>query len=420
MVETLTIILLPVYAISLYFMITILLKIIETGNKKPLKKEITEYPLVTIAIPAYNEEDTLKETATSVLQLEYPKTKFEVIIINDGSKDKTEEVAREIIKENKNRKITLINQENKGKAEALNNALLKAKGEYFACLDADSMINPEALKEQIMKFNQEGKKAGAITPIMLVHSPKKFVEWIQYVEYVISALMQHTIGEMDAIFVTPGPFSLYKTELIKKLGGFSKETVTEDQEMAYKIQKEGYKIKQCTEAFVTTKAPKTWKQLYYQRRRWFYGGIQCLTKYKGLILNKKYGDFGMFQLPMNIAFYIMAVIGLGAFAYIEGKALNNWLKLLNASGYDIWTLIKASTIPKINIFTINIISAGLFITTTIIILYIFIKAHKHVKRKITIKEAITFIPFAFYYYLFPAIVIITLIPTIIQRKKYWW
>lgn len=125
------------YVVSLYFTIFWLLVYLDFGAEdkiKPLKK----YPKVTIAIPAYNEEKTIAETIKSAVNLDYPKNKLEILVINDGSRDKTKQITELLTKKYSN--VKLINQINQGKAVALNTALSKAKGEFFICLDADSFI----------------------------------------------------------------------------------------------------------------------------------------------------------------------------------------------------------------------------------------------------------------------------------------
>jgi len=121
------------YLIALYFVIFWLLVLFE-GKRREKPKKLKKFPLVTITIPAYNEEKRIKATLTSILKLKYPRKKLEFIVVNDGSKDKTKEIAEKIIQKNKSFNIKLINQENRGKGAALNAALKQAKGKFFICL----------------------------------------------------------------------------------------------------------------------------------------------------------------------------------------------------------------------------------------------------------------------------------------------
>ena len=87
-------------------------------------------------------------------------------------------------------------------------------------------------------------------------------------------------SQLDSLYVAPGPFSLYKTKVIRKLGGFDETSLTEDQEIAYRVQKHNYKIKQCFDGYVETEAPRAFKGFYKQRKRWYKGGLSCVYKYK--------------------------------------------------------------------------------------------------------------------------------------------
>ena len=146
-----------VFLFFLYFMVFWLLVFLE----KPFDdvEETTEYfPLVTVAIPAYNEEDSIAGTLDSVLKLDYPLDKLEIIVINDGSKDRTEEIVNKIIADNPSFNIRMINQANHGKGVAMNNALGLAKGVYFVPLDADSFIDSDALKKIQKQFKEVVKE----------------------------------------------------------------------------------------------------------------------------------------------------------------------------------------------------------------------------------------------------------------------
>ena len=141
------------YFFSLFFvtfwMVTLLTEDeaegIETGDEL----------MITICIPAFNEEKTITRTLTSVLQLDYPHDKVEVIVVNDGSSDNTQEITEQLIKNSSDRNIVLINQENKGKGAALNVAIDKCTGTYFVCMDADSTIESNALRKMIPYYTSE-------------------------------------------------------------------------------------------------------------------------------------------------------------------------------------------------------------------------------------------------------------------------
>lgn len=288
------------YFLSLYFSIFFLsIFIIDDVHYKKEKPDLPNHllPIVTVAIPAYNEEDSIVETVDSVINLDYPRDKLKIIVINDGSTDNTRQKVEKLLGNHPH--IRLINQKNSGKARSLNNALKSSKSEFFTCLDADSTVTPITLKKMIKYF--DNKNVAAVTPLMKVRNPKNLLQKLQKYEYLVSIFIKRLMAHIDCIYVTPGPFSIYRTSVLKKVGGFNEHTLTEDMEIAYRLQKNQYQIKQCLKDGVSyTIAPKNIKELYKQRNRWFKGSISNVFNYRNLVFNKKYGDFGMLQLPKNI------------------------------------------------------------------------------------------------------------------------
>ncbi len=283
------------YFISLYLVIFWLLTLYEKGIKlKPRK--LKRFPFVTICIPAYNEEKNIIETLRSVLNLDYPKDKIEIIVVNDGSKDNTKNVVKKLIKQNKNRNIILINQENKGKGAAMNNALKRAKGEFFIPLDADSIVNKEALQLLLPHFYN--KNVAAVLPIVEVQHKSSIMRQIQHCEYLINFYYKRVMSSLNCIHVTPGPFSVYRKKVLVDLGGFDENNLVEDLEIAVRIQKANFEIVQTLETSILTKAPKTFLEFYKQRNRWYKGSLLNVFKYRKLVFNRTYGDFGVLQMPM--------------------------------------------------------------------------------------------------------------------------
>ncbi len=409
-------------AVMIFFSAVMFLRLSEgvVQEKVVARKSL---PFVTIAVPAWNEEDSLRETVLSAMSIEYPKNKFEVIMIDDGSTDGTGSVAKQLLQEFRGRgfNLHLIVQENKGKAAALNAALKKARGEFFACLDADSFADRSAVKLQVDFFsrNDVDGRLAAVVPIMLAYRPRKIVELFQQFEYVMSSFFQRISGTLDTLFVTPGPLSMYRADVLRLIGGFSSETVTEDQEIGYRLQSHHYRMKQCSQSFVWTRVPTSWYQLYRQRRRWQFGGLQCLAKYKRLLFNPSYGDFGLFQIPMNIMFYFLSLTGLVLFAYVNGRTLRDWWRVLDASGFDIMTLIRNASwhvnVLSMNVFAIVLLSIGLLLSFVTLFF-----GHDNARLKFSLKTILLFLPFAFTYYVFRAFVLLSLIPKAFQRKARWW
>ncbi len=286
-------IILVAYFISLYLVIFWLLTLYEKGIRLAPRK-LKKFPFVTVCVPAYNEESNIKETIQSVIDLDYPRNKIEIIVVNDGSKDNTKKVVEKLIRENKN--ITLINQKNQGKGAAMNNALRRAKGEFFVPLDADSIVQKEALQVLLPHFYK--KNIAAVLPVIEVQHKSTLMRQIQHCEYLINFYYKRVMSRLNCVHVTPGPFSVYRKDVLVGLGGFDEKNLVEDLEIAIRIQKANFEIVQTLETSILTKAPGTFLEFYKQRNRWYKGSLINIFKYRRLIFNRSYGDFGVLQMPM--------------------------------------------------------------------------------------------------------------------------
>lgn len=282
------------YLVSLYLLTFWLLTLLDKGIRDS-PKELKSIKSVTIAIPSYNEENNIRPTIQSALDLDYPHDQLEVIVVNDGSTDRTEAIAKEIIQENPARNIVLISQSNKGKGSALNAALSQAKGELFTCLDADSFVEKSALKQMVPYFDNEA--VGVVLPLMKVKDPKGLLQKVQWCEYLLNLFYKSIMGKIDCVHVAPGPFSVFRKKALIEVNGFAEKNLTEDFEVSLKLQEKNYKLIQLLGPQVYTLAPDTLKGFYKQRNRWYKGTMINLFNYKRLIFNKKYGDFGILQLP---------------------------------------------------------------------------------------------------------------------------
>jgi len=412
------------YFISLYIAIFWLINVLEIKKSRKIIK-IKSWPSVSIIIPAYNEEKHIKDCIESVLNLDYENSKIKIIVVNDGSKDKTKEVVEEIISKKKGREIILINQKNSGKAKALNNALKLVKTEFFACLDADSFVSKKALKMIIKTFYEYDNNLAIVTPAMKIRNPKNLLQKLQYVEYNISMLLHRLMSNLNSIYVAPGPFSVYKTEIVKKLGGFDSTTLAEDQEIAYRMQKNFYDIKQSPNAFVYTTPPNNFKSLYRQRRRWYIGGFSNIIKYRKMFLNPKYGHFGIVQMPFNLLNFIMAFIGVFLIIYYILMPILRFVKNIFIIKFDVYPYLKtffsqkiklSLTIIDLNAFR-TVIILFLLVISLIMLFFAFKNADEKIKRKsITLLLVLYFFV---YYAVLSFVCVISILEFLILRKRRW-
>lgn len=291
-----------VFFVALYFEVFMLFTFFE--NKKRIAKEEaaapTRFPSVTIIVPAYNEEATIERTVASLLSLDYPKEKLRIIVVDDGSTDGTPQVLERL---RSNAQITLVRKKNGGKFTALNEGIGRTGTELVGCLDADSFVLPSALRKIVAYF--ENPEVMAVTPAIKIHRPDSLARHIQNSEYNLGIFMKKSLGLLNAINVTPGPFSIFRKRVFDTLGPFRHAHNTEDMEIALRMQKNFYKIRNAHEAVVYTVGPKTARTLYRQRVRWVHGFLKNIVDYRELFFDRRYGHLGVFTLPA----YVFGVVG---------------------------------------------------------------------------------------------------------------
>lgn len=299
----------PFVFLGLYFQIFMLLTFLSAPARERRDRPASiATPKVAIIVPCWNEEKTIDGTVQSLLKLEYPKEQLEIVLVNDGSTDNTKAVMDSYVG---HPQITVIHKENGGKHTAINVGIEAAHdAEFIGCLDADSFVAPDALREIISCF--DNPKVAAATPAMSVFQPKNMLEQMQNAEYIIGIAARHALSAVNGIYVTPGPFSFYRRSVLQEVGGFRHAHQAEDMEMALRLQKAGYEIENAPRARVYTKVPRSVPKLIKQRTRWTTGFLRnVLGDYRNLVGNPRYGTLGLMVLPLGFA----AIVG-GAFLFM--------------------------------------------------------------------------------------------------------
>ncbi len=365
--------------ISLYTALFFIITLLENKNRitRPeLKKNHPKnYPLVCIIVPCYNEEKTLGKTMESVLNLDYPSEKLDIIIVDDGSKDRTYQIASKYASENRN--VRVYKKKNAGKYTALNLGLKKTKAEFVGALDADSFVHPKALKKILVYFDNPGVMA--VTPSLKVYKPNSWLQRIQMIEYSVGIFFRKMFALVGSIHVTPGPFSIYKKEFFEKHGHYTKAYMTEDIEVALRMQSHNYHIENAIDAYVYTVSPKNFKSLYYQRRRWYYGFMQNAIDYKHLF-SKKHGNLGLYVLPLAFISVLLVLTSFFYGLYKLGEGIWNSYQYARAVNFDIFHFDFPPDLFMINMnasFILGIIT----IITGVLIIFLAIKAAKE-KQKV--------------------------------------
>jgi len=262
-------------------------------------------PPISVIIAAYNEEKVIAATLRAVTDTSYIGD-FEVLVIDDGSKDQT---VREIEKAAfVNRRIRLIKQPNRGKSEALRTGVAEAKHDTFVFLDADTHFDRQTFEALVKPLSDP--KVGAVSGHAKVGNLRTFIARCQSLEYICGFnLDRRAYAQWNCITVVPGAVSAIRRQALSDAGGFCLDTLAEDTDLTLCLHKCGYRVEYAPNAIAWTEAPETARALMRQRFRWAFGTLQCLWKHRDLVFNLQYGALGWFSLP-SIWFFQIVLVAL--------------------------------------------------------------------------------------------------------------
>ena len=328
-------------------------------------------PGISLIAPAYNEGLTIIDNIKSLMSIMY--NNYEVIIINDGSKDDTlvkmieafdlvtvdfdlqytlaTKPVRGIYK-SRNRafkKLLVVDKENGGKADALNVGLNISKRELVACIDVDCIIEPDALLKMVKPFLEDSSEviaSGGVVRIanscviedgrlIEVRLPEKFIARVQVLEYIRAFLLGRMAwSKLNGLLLISGAFGLFKRNIAIEAGGYNHKTVGEDMELVVRMRvymaehKRKYKVVYIPDPLCWTEAPSNYKILGRQRNRWARGTFETLKLHKKLFFNRKYGVMGMLSYPYWFFFEWLApfveFFGLVFFLGLVVLGMVNW------------------------------------------------------------------------------------------------
>ncbi len=289
----------------------------------PNRMKVFDYPKgkpekISIVMPCYNESKTIGHAIESLLDMHYPKNMLEIIVVDDKSKDNSVDVIKKYVKKYKNVRLIVNKKNSGGAAEPTNIGVKAAKYDYIAVADADSIPNKDALMRMI-GFLQKDKKVGGVTCAVMVKDPQTFLQKLQAIEYAVIAWSRKLLDLVDAVYVTPGPFALYRKKILLEIGLFDKKNLTQDIEIVWRMLSYGYKARMSLSARVYTYSPSSLKAWMKQRIRWNIGGTQTLLKYKRMIFRK--GMLGAFIIPFFSASLFIGIVGLGLFVYLLSRRI---------------------------------------------------------------------------------------------------
>lgn len=262
---------------------------------------------VSVALAAYNEEPVIERTLRSIMASAWPIA--EIVVVDDGSTDRTAAVVRRVAHDDS--RVTLVRKLNGGKAAALNDAVARATGDVVITLDADTIIEPATIGNLVRHFTLPGnERLGGVAGVVKVGNRKTnlLTRW-QALEYLTQIGIERSAQDaLGAIMIIPGACAAWRREAIIEAGGYSKDTLAEDCDLALTLHQLGWRVSQDDEAFSFTEAPQTTDDLLAQRTRWSYGTIQALAKHRNLLFSRRHKALGWFVLPNYLLTLIVPFI----------------------------------------------------------------------------------------------------------------
>ncbi len=258
-------------------------------------------PRVAVLIPAYNEEKVIVRTIRSVMMSTYKNIR--VIVIDDGSKDRTYDVAREAYPADiASGRLTVLTKPNAGKADALNFALQRFDEEIYVGIDADTIIAHDAIARLVPHF--ANPQIGAVAGNAKVGNRVNLWTRWQALEYITSQNFERRALDLfDVVVVVPGAIGAWRTAPVKAGGGYHANTVAEDADLTMNLLEQGYSVIYDDQALAFTEAPVTADGLMRQRFRWSFGILQAIFKHRGAI--SRHRAMGLFALPNILIFQIL-------------------------------------------------------------------------------------------------------------------
>lgn len=326
-------------------------------------------PGIAILAPAYNEELTIIDSVRSLLQVEYPE--LEIIVINDGSRDNTLPVLKEhyrlfpvdiaidhtlptrpvkqVYRSAEDSRLIVIDKENGGKADALNVGITYAESRLFCAIDADSIIERDALNRLMQFYMERETKLIALGGIVRIANgcviengqvvearlPRKFLPAIQVMEYIRAFLCGRAgWSKMNNLLIVSGAFGLFERKAVIECGGYRVGTVGEDMELVVRLhrmmcdKKRRYRILFIPDPVCWTEAPEDLRTLARQRNRWQRGLIETLLRHWKMLFNPRYGAAGMVAMPYFFLFEVMGpVIELTGYMAVIISFAFGWINL---------------------------------------------------------------------------------------------
>ncbi len=252
----------------------------------------------SVIVPAYNEAAVIHSCLVSILASDYRK--FEVIVIDDGSSDNTNQLATSLA----DHRLRVVRKQNGGKASALNHGIELARAGIIIAIDADTVFLPQTMRMLMRHF--QDTSVGAVSGNTKIANKHKLLTQLQSLEYIVGFNLDRRMCDLfDCITVVPGAIGAFRKSAINRVGGFAYDTLAEDNDLTIAIKEQGYRIVYDASAIAYTEAPATIKDLLKQRFRWTFGTMQSVWKHRHTVANPRYGTLGLIGLPYLLFYQIL-------------------------------------------------------------------------------------------------------------------
>jgi len=280
---SITIILIFTFIVILRYLLLLFfsaLKIIfKTADESALSKNATNYK-VSVIVPAYNEEVVISKSIKSLIEQSY--SNLEIIVVDDGSTDRTSEVAKYYEKHPKNKTVKVFRKENGGKANAINFGIKHSTGELIMVVDADSKLDKNAVA--LMQQHFANENIAAVAGSVYVSNQNNMLTKLQALEYIEGLnMVRNGQALLKLVNIIPGPIGMFRKKALYEVGLYDDDTYAEDCDVTLKLITKGYKVDFESDAVAYTEAPEHLLDLIKQRYRWTRGILQAIKKHKRLL-----------------------------------------------------------------------------------------------------------------------------------------
>lgn len=258
-------------------------------TKEPIKEKLEindfDWPMISILVPCYNEEETVEETLKNLAGLSYPKK--EIILINDGSKDRTADIIEELSSKYENVRVIQLRQ-NRGKANALQVGLFASRAEYLVCVDSDALLEDSAPYYMVRQFFINGERVGAVTGNPCIRNRNSLLSRMQLVEYAsIIGAIKRTQRLLGKVMTVSGVVVTFRKKALVDVGLWDRDMITEDIAVSWKLQKRFWDVRYEPRALCWMLVPETLSGIWKQRVRWAQGGQEVVIRHWDVLFSWK-------------------------------------------------------------------------------------------------------------------------------------